>query len=775
MSSTPQFTTGQLAAARAKAWHQTGELLLTLDAVRDWINNAGIVLFAPRPQHVAAPAPSLVEATLGMAVETPTAAQTDTARSLVGRLVSEGNALPLNLLGGPGDAPDYIVSAQMFSFVFTLRGEKLWKQAPATSGTGKVSPLALAAYELLADRGALTAPELANELGREITEAATLRALHELWAQLRVIPLLQQGDAATMWELTSRRFTKAIKAGANAGQPTALSALVSLYLAQALLATEDEIAAFLSPLASRSRIRDVVHGLTAGRQLEPVVLEGKALLHVPGTLPEFPAAEVPVATEGEDGVSEGTETTETAPAGEERIKRFTRSSDSARGDFKGKPARSFGGSGGPRPSRPAADRERRPFRRDAGAPAGSKPSFTKPWNEDRKPRTARPAAGEGGDAAEKRPYVRRERPAGGDARGPARRSLGDSKPGGFGAKRPYVRRSEGDAAGGDSRPPRRTFDRDSKPGGFGAKRPYVRRSEGDAAGSDSRPPRRSFGDSKPGGFGAKRPYVRRSEGDAAGSDSRPPRRTFDRDSKPGGFGAKRPYVRRSEGDAAGGDSRPPRRTFDRDSKPGGFGAKRPYVRRSEGDAAGGDSRPPRRTFDRDSKPGGFGAKRPYVRRSEGDAAGGDSRPPRRTFDRDNKPGGFGAKRPYVRRSEGDAAGGDSRPPRRTFDRDSKPGGFGAKRPYVRREGESSDRPARPSRPAFGAKRPFGDKGDRPSRGGAPRAGGSDRPARSGYGSRAAGGGFSKRPGGKVPFGSKPGFGKRPAAGPRAPRKPRAEE
>ena len=83
---------------------------------------------------------------------------------------------------------------------------------------------------------------------------------------------------ATLWELTTRRFTKQIKAGANAGQPTALSALISLYLAQVFAATEEEIATFLSPLTARSRVREVLHALVGARQLETVVLEGKTLL-----------------------------------------------------------------------------------------------------------------------------------------------------------------------------------------------------------------------------------------------------------------------------------------------------------------------------------------------------------------------------------------------------------------------------------------------------------------------------------------------------------------
>src|ERR1019366_10048096 len=180
----------------------------------------------------------------------------------------------------------------VFSYVFTLRGDKAWKQPPTTSGALKVSNLGLAIHEALSQRGPLSAYELTTEVGKEVTEAAVLRALIELWTHLRVLPLAQPDGRPTLWELSSARFTKQIKAGANAGQPTALSALISLYLGQAVVATEDEIETFLSPLAPRSRVRDVIHALLSARQLETLVIDGRTLLHVGGELPAFAATAV---------------------------------------------------------------------------------------------------------------------------------------------------------------------------------------------------------------------------------------------------------------------------------------------------------------------------------------------------------------------------------------------------------------------------------------------------------------------------------------------------
>ncbi len=124
--------------------------------------------------------------------------------------------------------PDFVASASVFSYIFTLRGNKAWKQSPVTSGAVKVSPLALAAYELLAAKVTLSAYDLTTQLGKEVTEAAVLAG-----ADGALVAAAGDSGAAAGWVgdvvgAGSARFTKQIKAGANAGQPSALSALISL-------------------------------------------------------------------------------------------------------------------------------------------------------------------------------------------------------------------------------------------------------------------------------------------------------------------------------------------------------------------------------------------------------------------------------------------------------------------------------------------------------------------------------------------------------------------
>ncbi len=145
----------------------------------------------------------------------------------------------------------------------------------------------------------MTASEIQEELGKELTEAAVLRALHELWASLRVVPLYQTDGQETLWEPLQSRHQKAITSGVGMSQVTALSVLASVYLQSVVAASGDDAESFLSPLASRSKVREVIRGLTATRQLSLIQMETQSLLYVEGSLPEFPEAEkpVPIASE----------------------------------------------------------------------------------------------------------------------------------------------------------------------------------------------------------------------------------------------------------------------------------------------------------------------------------------------------------------------------------------------------------------------------------------------------------------------------------------------
>lgn len=287
------MTSEQLLATRAALWRQRAEPLLTLEDAQSWLLQSGLCLFLPRKAQIPAPAPSFVEACLGETTATPPRGAIETAQGLLVRLIEAGSALPLNLFGTATDHPDFLVSQEALPFVYALRGDRDWKHAPGTAGANRVSPLITHVWKLLEKRGVLTATEIQEELGKELTEAAVLRALHELWSSLRVVPLYQAEGQETLWEPLQSRHQKAMNSGVGMSQVTALSVLVSVYLQSVVAAAADDAESFLSPLASRSKVREVVRGLTATRQLAMIQMETQSLLYVEGSLPEFPEAEKP--------------------------------------------------------------------------------------------------------------------------------------------------------------------------------------------------------------------------------------------------------------------------------------------------------------------------------------------------------------------------------------------------------------------------------------------------------------------------------------------------
>ena len=724
--STP--TADQLAAARLMHWHHNADPILTTNMLRDWLNTSGLVFFTPRAAQLSAPAPSFVEVILGTSNAAPTLAETDQSRSLLSRLILDGGAIPLNLLGSPtgtgSEIPDFIVSPLAFPYIFTLRGDKAWKQPPTTSGASKVSPLALNTYNLLAERAknhatGMSSYDLTTQLGKEVTETAVLRSLAELWQHLRVIPVPQPDGALTLWELTTTRFTKQIKAGANAGQPTALSALISLYLGQAIVASEEDIETFLSPVAARSRIREVIHALVSARQLETIAVEGRTVLHVTGELPAFLAVAVPPSTNTDSVTAIESESSEISEKSG-RITKFIPKPRKVGTGFISKPSRESGA---------ATARERRPFTRTRESNRPERPNFTKPWEEEKPNRfeaksSSRPSK-DGDDTAKTRPRAA-ERTSSFDRAG-KRPSFGSNLA--LGSKR-----TSGDKPRSASN--RSSFGKDKL--SFGQDRPTFRRSE-DSGGS--RPARREF---------TSRPYS-----DAPVHRNDRPRKTLSKSSSSGrdhegfagkpSFGRDNSERRPSSREFAPGpysdsaDSRPARRIFgDRSAKPG-FGGPR---------KAGSFSSRPQRS-DGGDRTNGFASRKPFVRPN--DAAGPSSFSGNATVFRDRKGNG----------DRGESASGrPSGPPYRKFDapRTSRPSSSDRERRET--SGSYSPKPrsgyAGKLGEGFGAKKNYGKS----SGGFAGKSAGGNFAGKKGYEKSVAGTGkpastFDKFKGNKKPFGNRP--------------------
>ena len=153
-------------------------------------------------------------------------------------------AVRLNLLGQPGEHPDFVVAAWVLPYVYALRGDRDWRRSPQLTGSRQVSPLAIQAYKLL-EAGESNIPQLKHTLGREVTEGAVLRAITELWQQLRIIPVIAAPGKTPKWQLLRMRFQKAIAEGASTSQVTAISVLASIYLQAVIAASMEDVELFL--------------------------------------------------------------------------------------------------------------------------------------------------------------------------------------------------------------------------------------------------------------------------------------------------------------------------------------------------------------------------------------------------------------------------------------------------------------------------------------------------------------------------------------------------
>jgi 23S rRNA pseudouridine2605 synthase len=265
---------------------QNGHGALTLEDARTWIEETGLCLFLPRRQFSSSIAPSFVEAIAGHQNATPDPKHIQLAEELLVRLELDDVAVRLNLLGQPGEQPDFVVASWVLPYVYALRGDRDWRRSPQLTGSRQVSQLAVQAYKHL-EAGDANIAELKHALGREVSETAVLRAITELWQQLRIIPVIAAPGVPAKWQLLRHRYQKAIAEGASTSQVTAISVLASIYLQAVIAASMEEVELFLAPLTARSKVREVLRGLVATRQVHTISMGHAPHFYVAGTLPEF--------------------------------------------------------------------------------------------------------------------------------------------------------------------------------------------------------------------------------------------------------------------------------------------------------------------------------------------------------------------------------------------------------------------------------------------------------------------------------------------------------
>jgi len=112
-----------------------GNGTLTFEDARTWIEETGLCLFLPKRQFAASVAPSFVEAVAGQHNPAPDPKHIALAEELLVRLELDGVAVRLNLLGQPGEHPDFIVAAWVLPYVYALRGDRDWRRSPQLTGS----------------------------------------------------------------------------------------------------------------------------------------------------------------------------------------------------------------------------------------------------------------------------------------------------------------------------------------------------------------------------------------------------------------------------------------------------------------------------------------------------------------------------------------------------------------------------------------------------------------------------------------------------------------
>ena len=126
-----------------------GPETLILEDARTWIEETGLCLFLPRRQFSSSIAPSFVEAFAGERNTSPNQKLVQVAEELLVRLETDGVAVRLNLLGLPGEQPDFVVASWVLPYVYALRGDRDWRRSPQLTGSRQVSQLAVQAYKHL--------------------------------------------------------------------------------------------------------------------------------------------------------------------------------------------------------------------------------------------------------------------------------------------------------------------------------------------------------------------------------------------------------------------------------------------------------------------------------------------------------------------------------------------------------------------------------------------------------------------------------------------------
>jgi len=276
------MTEQDLQQERARRWRVDGNPIRTIEDARSFLRGVGFCLMLPvRSLPVM---PTFIGAYAGSAEGLPDAKhafadpRTSPATELMVRLLRERSAYEINFL----PETSLLVSASLFPFFYTLVGDRNPNAAPRIKAQGAtVSPLSVRVFEAIENRGALSKGQLRELVGREMTTAALDRALNELWSILKITRVNYTESEGAYWDLLYRWSPETVKEGAQLSLPEAISGLLGKYLESVVAADQEEIEQFFLNLVSRTKIREAINALLAGRQLKLITVGAKSLIYVP--------------------------------------------------------------------------------------------------------------------------------------------------------------------------------------------------------------------------------------------------------------------------------------------------------------------------------------------------------------------------------------------------------------------------------------------------------------------------------------------------------------
>jgi len=277
------MTEDELQNSRRERWRLDGRAIRTVDEARDFVDQVGMCLIYPlRPPVVA---PTFIGAYAGTDDAIPDARhafadpQARVATELMVRLLREKTAFEANTFGDAG----FIVSAEVFPYVYGLVGDKNPRQSPQAGSKSEYTPLARDVFEAIRNQGAISKKRLQEVLGGSLSTAALDRALNELWSRLRITRVDYTPEEGARWDALIRWAPNRVQRGLHVSQPEALSALISKYLESVIAAETADIEEFFVRMVPKSRVREALNALLAARELSLVPIGRKSMVQVAPT------------------------------------------------------------------------------------------------------------------------------------------------------------------------------------------------------------------------------------------------------------------------------------------------------------------------------------------------------------------------------------------------------------------------------------------------------------------------------------------------------------